>query len=128
METEILYNSNMHFEHVQWKGELDFWNDELKSFNNRLSELVTRWTDKDVLAKLEHYQNEFILHGDVIEDIEEIIDKHEINISKHSNKDHESLDVYLVKNHVSLRHKMESQRQIYADLKKDFFQFLSKYM
>ena len=128
METEILYNSNMHFEHVQWKGELDFWNDELKSFNNRLSELVTRWTDKDVLAKLEHYQNEFILHGDVIEDIEEIIDKHEINISKHSNKYHESLDVYLVKNHVSLRHKMESQRQIYADLKKDFFQFLSKYM
>ena len=128
METKNLNNVNLHFEHVQWKRELVFWDDELKSFNNRLSELVTRWTDKDVLAQLEHFQNEFILHGGVIDDMVEAINKHEMTISEHSEENHESMSIYMVKNHLELRDKMETQRQIYADLKKEFFKFLSKYM
>jgi hypothetical protein len=128
METKTLNNVNMHFEHVQWKRELVFWDDELKSFKNRLSELVTRWTDKDVLAQLEHYQNEFILHGGVIDDMVEAINKHEMTISEHSEENHESMSIYMVKNHLEFRDKMETQRQIYADLKKEFFRFLSKYM
>ncbi|ARV15071.1 hypothetical protein [Polaribacter sp. SA4-12] len=128
METKILNNVNLHFEHVQWKRELIFWDDELKSFNNRLNELVTRWTDKDVLAQLEHYQNEFILHAGVIDDIVEAINKHEMIISKYSEKSYDFMDIYMVKNHLEFRDKMETQRQIYADLKKEFFRFLSKYM
>lgn len=124
METTVINNSDLHFEHKLWESELAFWNDELESFKNRLSELVTRWTDKEVLAQLEHFQNQFIIHGNVIEEIQETINKHEMNISKHS----ESMDVSMVKIHTDIREKMETQRQIYADLKKDFFQFLSKYM
>ena len=60
---EVVYNSDLHFEHKQWNSELAFWEDELKTFKNRLSELVTRWTDNEELAQLEHYQNEFILHA-----------------------------------------------------------------
>lgn len=124
METEILYNSNMHFEHVQWKRELAFWEDELKSFNNRLSELVTRWTDKDVLAKLEHYQNEFVLHNSVIEDLQEIIEEHEICIAGQS----DALDTQLTKKHIEFRNRIETQREIYTKLKKEFFRFLEMYM
>ena len=128
MEKEVIYDSDLHFEHRQWQSELKYWKDELKSFNNRLSEHVTRWTDKEVLAKLEHYQNEFILHGSVIEKLEETIEKHETSIAGHSKKGDESMDVVLVKKHVEFRYQMEAQRQIYADLKKEFFRFLSKYM
>ena len=63
METNVIFNSDLHFEHNLWRAELLFWEDELKSFNNRLSELVKRWTDKEVLAQLEHFQNQFVLHG-----------------------------------------------------------------
>lgn len=128
MEKEILYNSNMHFEHEQWKGELAFWKDELMFFNNRLSELVTRWTNKDVLAQLEHYQNEFILHGAVIEDLQETIEKHEERIAGQSIEGEDAIDVQLAKQHVEFRNKMETQREIYANLKKEFFRFLEKYM
>jgi hypothetical protein len=38
------------------------------------------------------------------------------------------MDVAMVKTHLEYREKMETQRQIYADLKKEFFRFLSKYM
>lgn len=125
---EVIYNSNLHFEHTLWKSELAFWDDEMKTFKNRLDELVTRWTDKEVLAQLEHYQNEFILHGGVIEDLQETIDEHEISIAGHTKSGHESMDVPMVNKHLELRGKMETQREIYAELKKDFFRFLSKYM
>lgn len=128
MEKEIIYNSDLHFEHVQWHRELAFWEDELKSFKNRLEELVNRWTNKDVLAQLEHYQNEFTLHGGVIDDMQEVINEHEIRIAGQSKTGKDALDVPLVKKHLEFRHKMETQRQIYADLKKEFFRFLSKYM
>jgi len=128
MEKEVLYNSNMHFEHEQWKRELAFWEDELKSFNNRLSELITRWTDKDVLAQLEHYQNEFILHGGVIDDLQESIEEHEERIAGQSITGEDAIDVPLAKGHVEFRNRIETQREIYADLKKKFFRFLEKYM
>lgn len=128
MEKEVIYNEDLHFEHELWNSELAFWEDELKSFKNRLSELVTRWTDKKVLAQLEHYQNEFILHGGVIEDMQETIEEHEINIAGHSSNGFESMDIPMVRTHLELRQKMETQREIYGDLKKEFFRFLSKYM
>lgn len=127
-ETQILYNANMHFEHLQWKGELTFWKDELKSFNNRLSELVTRWEDKKVLAQLSHYQTQFILHGGVIKDLEEIIEEHEIRIAGQSKTGSDALDMQLAKQHIEFRHMIETQRQIYAELKKEFFRFLEEYM
>ena len=125
---EIIHNEVMHFEHRQWQSELAFWEDELKSFNNRLSELVTRWTKKEVLKDLEHYQNEFIVHGGVIDDMLEDIEKHENSIAGSAKSGKESMNVALVKEHLEFRKRIETQRQIYADLKKDFFKFLSKYM
>jgi hypothetical protein len=117
MKKEVLYNSNMHFEHKQWKGELAFWKDELMFFNYKLSELVTRWTDKDVLAQLEHYQNEFVLHGGVIEDLQEIIEKHEERIAGQSRTGEDALDVQLTKGH-------QDFRDIYTlSLKKSFLDF-----
>ena len=128
MEKEIIYNTDLHFEHQQWWSELAFWEDELKSFNNRLSELVTRWTDKEVLAQLEHYQNQFILHNGIIDKLKEAIEVHEIRIAGQSQQGQDALDTELVKRHLEFRNKMETQRQIYADLKKEFFRFLTKYM
>jgi hypothetical protein len=128
MEKEVVYDENLHFEHQNWKMELDFWKDELKTFNNRLGELVTRYTSKEVLKQLEHYQNEFALHSGIIEDFRETIEEHEMSIAGHSKTNKQSMDVTLVKTHMDFREKMETQRQIYGDLKKDFFRFLTKYM
>jgi len=128
MGLAILYNSNMHFEHRLWKGELAFWQDELKSFNNRLSELVSRWTDKQILAQLEHYQNQFIVHGGIIEDLLEDLQEHETRIAEQSKKDIDLLNSSMAKKHIEFRNRLETQRRIYAELKKEFFRFLEKYM
>ena len=127
-KTEVLFNEDLHFEHKQWQSELAFWEDELKSFNNRLDELINRWTNREVIMQLEHYQNEFILHGKVIDQLQEAIEKHEIRIAGQTQVGQDALDTVMTKKHLEFRNKMETQRQIYANLKKSFFHFLTKYM
>ncbi len=128
MEKEVYYNSDLHFEHKLWNRELFFWEDELKSFENRLSEIVTRWTDKNVLAQLEHYQNQFILQGEVINVMQHDINIHENDIVENGKREEDVLDKVLVEKHIEFRNRIETQRRIYGDLKKEFFRFLSKYM
>ncbi|MFX0558620.1 hypothetical protein ACOCEA_17595 [Maribacter sp. CXY002] len=128
MEKEIIYNENLHFEHKQWQSELAFWEDELKSFTKRLEELVTKWTKKEVLTQLEHFQNEFILQDGIIDKLLEEIEIHESRIAGQSLTGENAIDTVLMKGHLDFRNKMETQRQIYADLKKEFFKFLTKYM
>jgi len=128
MEKQIIYNSNLHFEHEIWRRELFFWEDELIIFNNRLSELVTRWTKKEVLKELEHFQNEFILHGGVIEDLLEDIEVHETRLAGQDLESLDAIDTIMVKRHMEFRKKMEVQEEIYAKLKKGFFRFLTKYL
>ncbi len=125
MEKEIIYNQDLHFEHKQWQSEIAFWEDELKSFKKRLGELVVCRPEKGVLTQLEHYQNQFILHDGVIQDLKEAIEKHEIRIAGQNLMGQDALDTVFTKEHLAFRNKMETQRQIYADLKKEFFHFLS---
>jgi len=128
MKTEIIYIDDLNFEHVQWRNELLFWNDELKSFNNRLAELVNRWTDKKVLAQLEHFQKQFNHNEEVVISLKRDIHAHEINMATNDERGKDALNTVFTKYHFALRERMEIQRNIYGNLKKDFFRFLSKYM
>ncbi|MFL1895316.1 hypothetical protein ACJRPK_06410 [Aquimarina sp. 2-A2] len=122
MEKEVLNNDVFHFEHQHWRRQLLFWEDELKFFENRLSELVGRWTKKDVLAQLEHFQNQFILHKEVIDTLQHDINVHETDMSEHSKKGKsEVLNTNFTKHHVGFRDRIETQRTIYHALKKGVF-------
>ncbi|WMI69531.1 hypothetical protein [Mangrovimonas sp. YM274] len=128
METLIIQISDLHFEHKQWERELLFLEDELQSFNNRLEELVERWTHHSVLAQLEHYQNQFIRQHEIIDSLLHDINVHETDMFEHDKKGELAMNFNLAKKHFLLRERMETQRMIYHDLKREFFKFLSKHM
>ena len=127
-QKEVIYNSNLHFEHELWRSELLFWESELRFFTKRLEELVMRRTDKNVLVQLEHYQNQFIYHKEVIDTLQHDINVHETDLNEHSIRKENVLNHALVKKHLEFRNRIETQRNIYADLKKEFFSFLSKHI
>ena len=124
MEKPFLNSSNMEFEHQRWKGEIEFWKNELESFNSKLSELITRWADKEELAEVGYYQKQFIYHGGVIEDLLESIEQKEMRISSLNNSNNLRENSALSEKHIELRNRMETQREVYAELKKNIFRFL----
>ena len=128
MKKELIFNTNLHFEHENWNRELNFWEDELASFQNRLEELAVRWTDKSVLAQIEKFQNQFLLEKEAINLIQDQIEMHETNMADHYEKNEDVLNKDLVEKHLKLRERMESERDLFHDMKKNLFRFLTKYM
>ncbi|MBT8264816.1 MAG: hypothetical protein HKN52_02590, partial [Eudoraea sp.] len=128
MNTQVIYNEDLHLEHKQWNMELNFWRDELKTFKNRLEELVQKWTEVEVLASLDHFQNQFLIHRTKIMEMKERIEMHELNMSRHYEANENVMDRFELKNHIALRERMETERQMYHELKKEFYAFLTKLM
>lgn len=121
-------NIDLHFEHSLWQKELLFWEDEIKSFQNRLDEIQKRWTDKVVLAKVDHFQNQFIIHKEKINELQDILEQQEYNLAIQAKKHPEVISIEGHRVHLQIRDSIEIQRQLYIDIKKQFFIFLSKYL
>lgn len=119
--------TNLLFEYAQWKRELYFWQNELERIYNRLGELTTRYTSLDVLSMLEYYQNDFILHGSDIEELLVAIQEFELNMAGHISAGNVRVEPQLAVEHAALMKRMEVQRKIGANLKMEFYRFLSKY-
>ena len=67
-------------ENITWKRLLDFFIQENSFLKTRLSEVVDRETDEIFIAQAEHFQNEFILKDEYINDIGRDIKEQEKNI------------------------------------------------
>ncbi len=128
MKEELIFNTDLHFEHETWNRELDFWQDELESFQNRLNELVMQYTDKDMYANVEKFQNQLSIHEGVMNSIRNQIQMHESNIADHYRKNEDSMNREMVKKHLEIRNRMENQRDIISEMKKNLFSFLTEYL
>jgi hypothetical protein len=124
MKNKPIYINDLHFEHKLWIRQLEFERDELKIFGGRLEEVVSRWTDKEVLRKAEHFQNMFIRHHEVLDTLIHDINAHEQTIIEQA-KDHPvAIDHVHFKDHPELRDKVETQNKLYTELKTEFLNYL----
>ena len=120
MKAKHVYITDLHFEHKLWKSQLEFQRGELVSFNKRLEEVVVRWTDKDILSNVEKYQNNFIIHNDVLDRL-----LHDIGIQENKLTNPVAIDHVHFDDHSEMRKAIETQLSIYDQLKKDFMRFLT---
>ena len=128
MKKKPIYMSDLHFEHKAWKSESVFQKDELTFFKNRLEEVVPRYTNQEVLAKAEQFQNQMIRHNEVVDTLIHDINQEEQNLIDYA-KDHPvAINHVHFNDHTSLRSRIESQRKIYADFKGNFFRYLTETM
>lgn len=118
----------LHFEHNVWIKSMQFYYDELRTFESRLEELVTRNTKTEVTSQIEHFQNQFIRNKEVSEEIISKCKDHDKFLANQA-KDHPiAIDHVLFADHTKLRDEVETFEKIYIDLKKEFMTFLRKWM
>ncbi len=126
MKAEKIYTQ--HEENKEWASNLAFYKDELKIMETRLTEIASKNSSKEILAMVEHFQNQFILQKEHIDKI-----NHEITISKDAivseiNKNGVSVDHRSIKDHTDARENIASFEKIYTALKTEFNTFLSPRM
>ena len=126
MKPEIINNEDLHLEHNQWNMELSFWEDELKIFEKQLESVITSLTDKKALAELDHFQNQFRIHSDTFRELKEAVETHDADLAQHSRARINSIDRIRFDKHRETRDQMTRERQLYQDLKKEYYLFLSQ--
>lgn len=123
-----VYIGDLHFELNLWLNEFKFYKDEIRIFNNRLEEIVVKNTSPEVLQELEHFQNQYIRQEEVIDVLRHDVKQHENLLETESNEHPVAIDHRFFEDHTDLRNQIERFKDIYAELKIDFFRFLSKWM
>lgn len=123
-----IYMKDLYFELKVWLNELNFFKEEVGFFENRLMEVARKNTDRQMMVELEHFQNQFIRQREVIDETRHDVKQAENQLEKIAHDHPIASDHLYFEDHTSLRETMNTFRDIYTDLKKEYLRFLAKWM
>ena len=127
METKkTIYD--LHEDHKIWLNKLAFYKDDLAIMKNRISEIASKNTSNEVLAQVEHFQNQLIVQKENIDTLHHEIGVHETGLRAEVNKNETAIDHKRFADHTSARAEMESFEKTFNDLRKELIHFLAKWM
>ena len=119
----------LHLEHELWGKEFLFYREELVILNKYLTEIATRNTSSEVLKGVEHFQNQFIRQKEVLDELKHDVRQSEKELVNKLAGLNEIQGMKLkVDEQEDLRDAVNTYKKIYAELKAEFFFFLSKWM
>lgn len=111
--------------HKEWLSSLDFYKTEIEILEKRLSEVLNKNTGHDATAKGEHFQNQFIVQKNNIDELKHSINDHAhsvfLDVQKHVGRVHETR----VDDHARLEDEVASFEKIVNALRHDFNHYLS---
>lgn len=126
MKTEKVYTQ--HEENKQWVNSLLFYKDEVKIMNSRIAEIASKNTSKDVLAQVEHFQNQLLIQNNQIDNLKHAINVDNDTIGKEIKKNAVAIEHRSIADHVTIRENMADFEKIFNLLKTELNTFLSKWM
>ncbi len=115
-----------HHENQTWSRSLDFYKQENAFLKNRLSQVVDKTFDQDFLAQAEHFQNQFIIKDEFMDEL-----KHEVIVQRRVLEEKYivsgfSLDEQVSKKQMNLREQIEFLEKDFSALRNEFIAYLGK--
>jgi len=113
-----------HHEHLTWERLLDFFKQENAILKTRLAEVLDSNTDKEILPYAEHFQNQFIIKDEFIDEL-----KHDVHVIHQVYEDRKvhlknELAKKLEARQTRLRNEMEYFEKDFSSLKNEFNKYL----
>lgn len=118
----------LHEEHKIWLNKLLFYKDEVAIMQNRIAEIAKRNNSKEVLAFVEHFQNQLIIQKEQIDILSHDVRKHESDLEQAAKKNPTAVDHERLPDHKIEKDKIERFEKIIEDLRKELIHFLAKWM
>lgn len=117
-----------HEENLGWINKLFFYKDEIAIMQKRLEEIVKANTTKEVLAQVEHFQNQLIVQRNNIDTIKHDVNINESHLEKNINDNPVAVDHRKVEDHKEEREKVEAFEKNFLELRNDLKVFLAKWL
>ncbi len=127
MVANKLSSLELYLEHELWTKELNYWRDELKILEKYLTEVNDTNTPHVLWAEVEHFQNLFIRHREVVHELRHELIKHELIVKDlASGSEMEDMQEKKLELHEDIRERVNTGRKLYAELKDEFRNWLAK--
>ena len=107
---------------------MDFYKDEISILKGRLEELATKNNAQDVLAEVEHFQNQFIIQRNNIDEIAHKVREHEQSLLEEIKSNPVAVDHRKVEYHAVEQDLVNSFEKVFNEVREDFNKFSSKWM
>jgi hypothetical protein len=117
-----------HADHTEWLSKLKFYTDEISIMKGRLGELASKNSHQDVLAQVEHFQNQFIVQKNNIDEISHTIKLDESAIEKEVNKNIVAVDHREMPSHSKEKEAVDAFEKNFNELRAEFKTFAAKWM
>ena len=118
--------TEMKNEHDQWQDRLRFYKDEISHFNNHLGRLSVSGSPNEVMAHVEHFQNQFIRQKEVLDIIRHDFKQHENLIESIGDGKAPEPNDGIQKIHSIQREKLDQFENIFHELRNEFNLFLNR--
>ncbi|MCX6312314.1 MAG: hypothetical protein NT084_11850 [Bacteroidetes bacterium] len=118
----------LHLEHEEWLNKLGFYADEIALMRKNLEDVVSKNTNKELLAKGEHFQNQLILQKENIDEIKHSIKDHENYLEHRIDEKPSTSDHRNYNDHAKMRDNFNGFEKNFNDLRREFKAFLSNAM
>ncbi len=124
---------NYHFSHVanehrEWLRGIEFYQYEIDVLKKRLAEVSQDYTQSEVKAQVEHFENQFHIQLNNLSELKGYVKKHERHIDKDIEDHAQHLSKETLEEHDQTRDKYYSLERVINQLRHEFNVFLAKYM
>lgn len=127
-EKQLMKIEELHGEHTRWLGSLQFSKDELAVLERRLEEIVQRNNKPEVMAQVEHFQNQFIREHEVIDELRHAVNEHERFLQKEAAERPDTITHRRFGDHAELRDRMATFEKLFAELRAEYQRWLAGVM
>ena len=114
-----------HHENMTWLRSIDFFRQENSFLKNRLAEVVDGTTDRDFLAQAEHFQNQFIIKDEFLDELRQDVQEQERDLTHRFRHQNFSPDSAMRDRQQQLRGQMHYLEKEFNSLRYEFNNYLS---
>ena len=116
---------DMHAQHAEWQNKIKFYRSELDNLNKRLDEVVLSKPPQELMATIEHFQNQFTVQSEVLDIMRHDFKQHE-NAIEAKQENMKNFDSSLLDNHKSHEERLDQFEKLFKELRDEFNGFLQK--
>ncbi len=115
-------------EHNDWLRALDFYKQEIKTLKDRLTEIAGKNTGADAAKGVEHYENQFSIQRNNIDELAHRIRENVKDLSRQAEAKGGYVDGELSDQHHNLRDAYITEEKTVNELRHEFNRFAIEWM
>jgi ribonuclease HI len=120
--------TNLVSSQIEWLSTLEFYEKDLEILKKRLTEIINKNTHTEARSGAEHFQNQFIVQKNNIDELKHIIGEHAHLIYEDAKQHAGHVENKLAGKHKEIDAEIKDVEKILIELRQEFNRYASKWI